>query len=102
MEEDEQETVRAAMGILGRSRSPRKLAALAGNREKLSTEESRKKQSDSQRARRERERAALGADTTPTEKRPPGRPRKPVDPDAPKRPRGRPKATQGSAAAAQE
>ena len=92
--EEQQETIREAMRLLGRSRSPRKMDALAENRAKLSTEESRQKQSEAQKARRQREREALGIDTTPTEKRPPGRPRKEQSTDAdaaPKRGRGRPR-----------
>jgi hypothetical protein len=90
---DEQETIRAAMQILGRSKSPRKLEALAENRAKLSTEESREKQRTAQAARRERERVAKGDTQETGEKRSPGRPRTTAapDPTAPKRGPGRPR-----------
>ena len=89
--DQDRQTIREAMSIIGRSRSPRKLDALAENRAKVSTDESRRKQSEAQQARRERERAALGMTADTTEPRRRGRPAKPIDPDAPKRPRGRPK-----------
>ena len=97
--DQERQTIREAMSIIGRSRSPRKLDALAENRAKVSTDESRRKQSEAQKARRQKEREALGvAGTAPVEKRPPGRPRKQpeagsvADCDtAPKRGRGRPR-----------
>ena len=99
---DEEEAIRQAMSILGARRTDRKIESATKNIARANaapmTEERRAKIREAQQARRERERAALGADAVPTEKRPPGRPRKQqeagsvADCDtAPKRGRGRPR-----------
>ena len=98
---DEEAAIRTAMSILGARRTERKIESATKNIARANsapmTEERRAKIREAQSARRERERAeraALGLDTTPTEKRPPGRPRK-AETEAskavPKRGRGRPK-----------
>ena len=95
MEDNLKQQVSEVMRLIGSIKTEKKTARARENLEAARsvpmTEERRQKQQAAQKARRERERAALGADAVPTEKRPPGRPRKPIDPDAPKRPRGRPK-----------
>src|SRR5437879_4878578 len=102
---DEQEIIRQAMSIIGRARTEKKIAAArataASRRGSTWTEDQKEKQKEAQAARREREkqeRIALGlAETDPTEKKRPGRPRtRPIE-EGPKRPRGRPKKNESSA-----
>jgi len=91
--ENEQEIIRQAMSIMGRSKSPAKIEALNENRKRLSDPDVRQRRSESQKARRERERAEKGipVEASAAEKRPVGRPRKVVEETAEERPRGRPK-----------
>lgn len=103
LQSEEAEVRREAARILGQSKSERKAASSRENGKKsllsskvgthIVTEEMRAKMSAAQKARWERVRQEAGIISQPTEKRPPGRPRtRPVpDPDAPKRPVGRPK-----------
>ena len=94
---NEEELIRQAMRVIGSRKTARKTESSRANITRATeartgqnlTEEHRANLKAAQQARRERERAALGADAVPTEKRPPGRPRKPIDPEAPKRPKGR-------------
>jgi len=103
MSEISSEQVSQVMGLLGSIKTEKKTQASRQNMEKARsvpmTEERRRKQSEAQKARRQKEREALGvAGTAPVEKRPPGRPRKQPEASsvadcetAPKRGRGRPR-----------
>lgn len=103
LQSEDIEARREAARILGQSKSERKTASSRENGKKsllsskvgthIVTEEMRAKMSAAQKARWERVRREAGITSQPKEKRPPGRPRtRPVpDPDAPKRPVGRPK-----------
>lgn len=104
---DKQEVIRQAMSILGSAKTERKIEALAKNRAKFTghTEETKAKLRAAQAARRERERqerAALGlVEPETSEKKRPGRPRtRPIEEAQAKRPRGRPRKSEGEEAAA--
>ena len=100
-EPDEQELIRQAMSVIGSRKTPRKSESSRGNIGRVNElrqtegfpEETRAKLREAQKVRRERERIEKGAAQETTEaKRAPGRPRKPVDPNAAApQPRGRPK-----------
>jgi hypothetical protein len=109
--DDSEETRREAAAAMGRARTPAKIRAAretaAARRGVPLSEEHREKIRVAQEARWEKYRAekAAAAAANPVPPKEPkriGRPPKPVDPDAVKRSRGRPKATQSSASPVQD
>jgi hypothetical protein len=97
---DEEEAIRQAMSIIGSRKTERKIESALENVAKANatpmTEERRERIRQAQSARRERERAEAAANPAPAkEPKRMGRPPKPRDPDAVKRPRGRPKKQDG-------
>ena len=99
------ETRRAAAAALGSARTPAKSAAAKLRNEKRKgvplPEETRQKMSEAakerwEKIREEKAAQAVVAAPAPKEQKKMGRPRKPIDPEAPKRGRGRPKKPDGA------